>query len=575
MPPDSLRSAVYRSFITCDDPKGVVECSTIRKSHMEKNTPCSSHKDEGRQTVNHTSSFHLMEVSREAQKLNQVIDSWSKGMTIERHSNDIAKDLLKGALELQESLVMLGKLQHIAKLKKKYKHELDGIPIQRTKSERISEHRLNRFEFQKPRFSVDGDCFDELREVIRDNFARQPNSALQFQTNSEKASVGTRIKSSHVPSTSSSHSSIVQSQQVSPPLDGPNLIARLMGLEEIPSKSQHQTTHKVVKQMRPIFEIDLPKAKKPTFISHKVDPKRKTFDEIIETMYFKGLLRSKSTHKFVDSPPIVIMKPLYEQNPSDSRNKCEEISPDDHKGASIYRKTQAGKDHNNRFSKERGEAPSKSKTLQVLIQPNTKIIASSPGKHRGEANAKSKTLDFVSQEKQHNKNIRASSPGKDLGEAPANSKTLKLLLQEKYPNAMIKASSHRKYLGDATVKVFIQEKQPNTRTRASSPEKTPQTKKEPIGKREDGTQRVAPAIRNSKEMKNAKIDDSAKFQDQSKMSTLKVRKPERKPLAAQAKSTIYDLKRITTTASHNSIKRKKNVKANKPIKSTPIATVST
>ncbi|TMX04912.1 hypothetical protein EJD97_004023 [Solanum chilense] len=574
MPPDSLRSAVYRSFITCDDPKGVVECSTIRKSQMEKNTPCSSHKDEGRQTVIHTSSFHLMEVSREAQKLNQVIESWSKGMTIERHSNDIAKDLLKGALDLQESLVMLGKLQHIAKLKKKYKHELDGIPIQRTKSERISEHRLNRFEFQKPRFSVDGDCFDELREVIRDNFARQPNSALQFQTNSEKASVGTRIKSSHVPSTSSSHSSIVQSQQVSPPLDGPNLIARLMGLEEIPSMSQHQTTHKVVKQTRPIFEIDLPKAKKPTFISHKVDPKRKTFDEIIETMYFKGLLRSKSTHKFVDSPPIVIMKPLYEQNPSESRNKCEEISPDDHKGASIYRKMQAGKDHNNRFSKERGEAPSKSKTLQVLIQPNTKIIASSPGKHRGEANAKSKTLDFVSQEKQHNKNIRASSPGKDLGEAPANSKTLKLLLQEKYPNAMIKASSHRKYLGDATVKVFIQEKQPNTRTRASSPGKTPQTKKEPIGKREDGTQRVAPAIRNSKEMKNAKIDDSAKFQDQSKMSTLKVRKPERKPLAAQAKSTIYDRKRITTTASHNSISRKKNVKANKPIKSTPIATVA-
>ncbi|KAH0652043.1 hypothetical protein KY284_031955 [Solanum tuberosum] len=637
MPPDSLRSAVYRSFVTCDDPKGIVECTTIRKSQMEKNVYCSSDKEKGRETVskdNHTSSFQLMEVSREAQNLNQVIHSWSKGMTIERHSNDIiAKDLLKGALDLQESLVMLGKLQqasqHMAKLKKKKqkdKLQLDGIPIQRTKSERISEHRL---EFQKPRFSVDGDCFDELREVIRDNFARQnllqPNCASQksrFQT-SEKASVDTRkmIISSHVPSTSSSQSSIVQSQQVtafdySPPQekpDGPNLIARLMGLEEIPRKPQHQTTQKhyekdrVVKQTRPIFEIDLPKAKKPTFISHKVDPKRKTLDEIIETMHFKGLLRSKSTHKsnsvsgllnkFVDSPPIVIMKPLYsqgemfpacnhEQNPSGSRNKWEESSSDDQKGAlnfTIYRKMQTGKDHNNRCSKEKGrkdhgEARSKSKTLQVLIQPKTKIIASSPGKSRGEATAKSKTFDVLSQEKQPNTKIRASSLGKDLGEAPSNSKMLRVLLQEKHPNAKIKASSPGKYSGEATansktVKVFIQEKQPNTRTRASSPGKTGKPKKEAIGKREDGTQRVAPAIRNSKEMRNAKIDDSAKFQDQSKMSTVKVRKPERKPLVAQAKSTIYDRQHITTTASHNSIKRKKNVKADKSIKSTPIAIV--
>lgn len=700
MPPDSLRSAVYRSFVTCDDPKGVVECKTIRKSkidhpQMEKNVvkqrrcnhlnvSCSSDKEERRETVykgtadDQLSSVQLMEVSREAQKLNQVIDSWSKGMTFERHSNDISKDLLKGALDLQESLVMLGKLQeaskHMAKLKKKQKDkpELDGIAIQRTKSERISEHRLNRPEFQKPRFSVDGasrDCFDELREVIRDNFARQnllpPSCASEksrFETRKvelspdhlpftrftsssdssfEKACVGRRkmIISSDVPFTSSSQSSIIQSQEVtafdSSPrqvqqekLDWPNLIARLMGLEEIPRKPHHQTTQKhfendkVVKQSRPIFEIDSPKAKKPTFISHQVDQKRRTLDEIIETMHFKGLLRSKATdksfpessvsgflNKFVDSPPIVIMKPLYsqgemfppcnhEENPSGSRNTIgkwdskEESSPDDQKGAlnfTIYRKLQAGKDQNNRFSKEKGrkdhgEAPAKSKTLQVLIegkQAKTKIIASSPGKYLGEATKKSKIFGVLSQEKQPNTKIRASSPGKDLGEAPANSKTHKVLLQEKHPNTKIKASSPGKYSGEApanskTVEVLIQEKQPNTRTRASSPGKTRQPKKEAIGKREVGAQRVAPAIRNSKEMKNAKIDDHAKlFQDQSKMSAVKVRKPERKPLAAQAKSTIYDPKRITTTASHNSIKRKKNVKADKSIKSTPVATVST
>ncbi|KAJ8568880.1 hypothetical protein K7X08_032577 [Anisodus acutangulus] len=587
MPPDSLRSAVYRSFVTCDDPKGVVECKTIRKSKidhpkMEKkvvkerrcnhlNVSCSS---EGRERgtaddeLYSSTSFQLLEVSREAQKLNQVIDSWSKGMTFERH---IAKDLLKGALDLQESLAMLGKLQeasqHMAKLKKKQKDKLvnDEIAIERTKSERISDHRFNRLEFQNPRFSVDRasrDCFDELREVIRDSFSRQnllpPSCASDFDTRKvelspdlpstsftsssdssfEKACVSRRkmIVSSDVPSTSSSKSSIVQSQKITsfdycPPqekTDGPNLIARLMGLEEIPRKPQHQTTQKhfeVVKQSRPIFEIDLPKAKKATFISQKVDPKRKTLDEIIETMHFKGLLRSKSNHgthessfsgllkKFVDdSPPIVIMKPLYapdsqgewfppcnhEENPSGTRNTIgkwdvkKESSPensDDHKGAlnfTVYRKLQTGKDQNNRFSKEKG-----------------------PNDH-------------------------------------ANSKT---------------------------VEVLIQEKQPNTRTRASSPGKPRHPKKEATEKREDGTQRVAPATRNCKEMKSTKINDSAKYQDKSKISAMKVKKPERKPLVAQEKSTISDPKRITTTASHNSSKRNKNVKADKSVKSTPIATV--
>ncbi|MCE0482362.1 hypothetical protein HAX54_041049 [Datura stramonium] len=707
MPPDSLRSAVYRSFVTCDDPKGVVESKTIRKSKIDHskikknvvkqrtcnhlNVSSSSDTEEGRETVcngmayDHlysSSSFQLMEVSREAQNLNQVIDSWSKGMNFERHSKDIAKDLLKGALDLQESLVMLGKLQeasqHMAKFKKKQKDkpvkaELDGIAIERTKSERISDHRFNRLEFQKPRFSVDGasrDCFDELREVIRDNFARQnlllPSCASEksqferrkvelspdlpftrFTSSSdssfEKACVGRRKKiiSSDVPSTSSSQSSIVQSQEVtsfehSPPQvqqekpDGPNLIARLMGLEEIPRKPQHQTPQKhfendrVFKQSRPIFEIDLPKAKKPTFISQMVDPKRKTLDEIIETMHFKGLLRSKSmdksncgTHqssvsgllnKFVDSPPIVIMKPLYapdslgerfppcnhEENPSGTRNTIgkwgskEESTPensDDQKGAlniTIYRKLQTGKDQNNRFRKVRkdhGEAPAKSKTLQVLIQgkqPKTMIIAS-PGKYHGEALAKAKTFNVLSQEKQPNTKIRASSPGKDRGEGPANSKTLEVLLQEKHPNAKCRASSPGKYRGEApanskTLEVLLQEKHLNAKCRAASPGKNWQPKKEAITKREDGTQRVAP-IRNSKEMKNAKINESAKFQDQCKMSAMKVRKPERKPLAVQAKSTISDPKRITSTASHNSIKRKKNIKADKSVKSTPIAVV--
>ncbi|KAF7154562.1 hypothetical protein RHSIM_Rhsim01G0098000 [Rhododendron simsii] len=157
MPQDRLRS-----FVKCDDPKGVVECGTVRKSKsnpkrleekaesrkMPKNSNSSSssaYKEAGKEMVrekdkeDNPSSFQLLEVPKGAQQLNQVIDSWSKGMNFDGNSKEIAKDLLKGALDLQESLIMLGKLQeasqYMAKLKKKQKERSKGEKIdQREKS---------------------------------------------------------------------------------------------------------------------------------------------------------------------------------------------------------------------------------------------------------------------------------------------------------------------------------------------------------------------------------------------------------------------------------------------------------
>ncbi|GMP53754.1 hypothetical protein CsSME_00019128 [Camellia sinensis var. sinensis] len=126
MPQDSLRSAIYRSFVTCDDPKGVIECRTIRKSktsskksdkiernhhsHKEGEEEMGS-KNVAKDSPSNPSCFQLMEVLKGAHKINQVIDSWSKRTSLDGSSKEITKDLLKGALDLQESLMMLGKLQ--------------------------------------------------------------------------------------------------------------------------------------------------------------------------------------------------------------------------------------------------------------------------------------------------------------------------------------------------------------------------------------------------------------------------------------------------------------------------------
>lgn len=124
-----------------------------------------------------------MEVSRGAQKPNQLINSWSKRTSFDWNSNDIANDMLMGALDLQDSLVMLSKLQeasqHMTKLKeKRCVGIVDEVGVKRTSSDRFG----NPY-YQNPRLSDDGssrDFHEQLREVIRNSLARQkllpPNS---------------------------------------------------------------------------------------------------------------------------------------------------------------------------------------------------------------------------------------------------------------------------------------------------------------------------------------------------------------------------------------------------------------
>ncbi|KAL6984650.1 hypothetical protein U1Q18_018028 [Sarracenia purpurea var. burkii] len=97
-----------------------------------------------------------------------------------------------------------------------------------------------------------------------------------------------------------------------------------MGLEEIPS----QAAQKISSQRRAMFDIDMPKARKPlSSAAHKVDIEERKLNKIVETMQSKGLLKSnraeefwiQSHHSIIsnskrsidgDAPPIVIMKPL-------------------------------------------------------------------------------------------------------------------------------------------------------------------------------------------------------------------------------------------------------------------------
>jgi hypothetical protein len=74
---------------------------------------------------------------------------------------------------------------------------------------------------------------------------------------------------------------------------GPNLIAKLMGLEDLPSKplrtplQKHLESERILNQRRHVFNIDRPRGRKP---HSNADPERRTLKKILETMKFKGLL---------------------------------------------------------------------------------------------------------------------------------------------------------------------------------------------------------------------------------------------------------------------------------------------
>ncbi|XP_055801952.1 uncharacterized protein LOC129871105 isoform X2 [Solanum dulcamara] len=433
---------------------------------------------------------------------------------------------------------MLGKLQEASEyMKKLRKRESGATGVGRTISERVvADHWYdNKVEFGKRSLSVDRsrDCYDELREVIRDSLARQnllppccasekarfdrrkvdlyqDFSPTSFTSSSEslieKACVADARKlvmSPELPSTSSSQFASFDCSRDKEKPKVPNLIARLMGLEEVPSTPLHQKQlekDKILKPRRPIFEIDLPKATKQSVINQKVDPKRRTLDGIIETMQFKGLLRCKSnnviSHQLKssadDAPPIVIMKPVYAPE-----LQAERFSTSSH-----------------------DENP-----------PDTKDSF-------GKRNLKEENspANFTIYRKMQTRKVQKSSCIPEKGSKDHSEGTL-----------------------------------PLTKNRASSPGRTKQPKKEVF----ERTQR-APGAKKSGEMKNAGPSNTTKVQDQSKRTTAKVMKLEKKSNAPEklvAFQNSADSKRITAVAAHNSRNRKKNVKTDKSVKSSSIVPI--
>ncbi|KAK7319986.1 hypothetical protein RJT34_04715 [Clitoria ternatea] len=180
------------------------------------------------------SNLQLTQVVSRGDQSYNMVDSWSRDLVYDGKSEDIAKGILRGALDLQDSLTMLHKLQeasqHATPFRRKQterskRNRFDTKMIGRMKANPFSEQR-NPKGFQTPQ-PCDGcsssNCKEELKRVIKERLVRQNLFPRPSQSSS---GVGT-VK------VSDNSLSVIASKMER----GPNLVVKLMGLEEAPSSS--------------------------------------------------------------------------------------------------------------------------------------------------------------------------------------------------------------------------------------------------------------------------------------------------------------------------------------------------
>ncbi|KAK6939454.1 DUF3741-associated sequence motif [Dillenia turbinata] len=203
------------------------------------------------------SHLHLQEISRGAQKINQILRACSSSVNIDRYSIDIGKELLMGAMELEESLRMLVNLQEASEFmisphsqRKNMIRLLDADEDDDESSIGVVDKNqvaLPRFTFDKPWRNHQGTQEAAKAGINQTIMAlTYPTAARAISNNLQEHNV-VPVNSLHKHSLSSGpdlrtfsattgHKGHCSPTPTEDKRKIPNVIAKLMGLDELPRK---------------------------------------------------------------------------------------------------------------------------------------------------------------------------------------------------------------------------------------------------------------------------------------------------------------------------------------------------
>lgn len=203
--------------------------------------------------------MQINEISKGAQKLNQILRACSNGLNMDTYSIQFAKELLQGAIDLEESLRMLVDQQNnsqpmITQQKK------NRITLLEEDNDDDNDMGME-MQLARPTFSFDKHTSQNIQQLGKAIFMQRPitltSSREGRNSNNENKNVKRQVSQKRSAKTSSISTSTSvnavsegKTQTTSNPDKGriPNVIAKLMGLDILPDKvdmeSKHMMLHK-------------------------------------------------------------------------------------------------------------------------------------------------------------------------------------------------------------------------------------------------------------------------------------------------------------------------------------------
>ncbi|WJX09850.1 hypothetical protein P8452_00641 [Trifolium repens] len=161
------------------------------------------------------SLVQINEISKGAHKLNHILRAcFSNGVNMDTYSFNFAKELLQGAIDLEQSLRMLVDLQKSSTSQAQNKNR---ITLLEEKEEEEEDRRMEKMQLAHPTFSFD----NKMQRPITITNSKEARKIKDFQQK--------RI------STNTSRAADISNQTVDKGRI-PNVIAKLMGLENHPEK---------------------------------------------------------------------------------------------------------------------------------------------------------------------------------------------------------------------------------------------------------------------------------------------------------------------------------------------------
>ncbi|KAL8458989.1 hypothetical protein ACS0TY_036459 [Phlomoides rotata] len=163
----------------------------------------------------YVSNIHINEISKGVHKLNQILSACSNGHTFDRNSIEVGKQLLKGAMDLEESLRMLVNLQDGSQYanSSQKKSRLKLLDEDEDEDEDNDKNR----KLDRPRFSFDKPSKRRQQPKSNSELVLHERSTSYIQD----LSLTIQVNNNNSQSTK-------EKARIS------NVIAKLMGLEEIP-----------------------------------------------------------------------------------------------------------------------------------------------------------------------------------------------------------------------------------------------------------------------------------------------------------------------------------------------------